>query len=99
MGGPTDESGPRIVTRTGPAADVVALNAGAALVVAGRAESLADGVALARETITSGRTAALLERLRARETARVAAAEAAEAADAAAAAGGHDSNSTKSAVA
>jgi anthranilate phosphoribosyltransferase len=74
----------------GPAADVVALNAGAALVVAGRAEILAEGVALARETIASGRTAALLERLRARETARV---EAAQAADAAAAAGANPGTS------
>jgi anthranilate phosphoribosyltransferase len=69
-------------SRRGPAADVVALNAGAALVVAGRAESLAEGVALARDTIASGRTAALLERLRAREQARVQAAQAADSAGA-----------------
>lgn len=71
----------------GPAADVVALNAGAALVVAGRAVSLAEGVALALGTIASGRASALVERLRAREQARVAAALAAEATEAVGAAG------------
>lgn len=59
---------------TGPARDVVALNAGAALVVAGRAETLREGVALALETISSGAAQERLERLRARERARVAAA-------------------------
>ena len=47
---------------TGTAADAVALNAGAALVVAGRAENLRDGTALAREILASG---AALETLRA----------------------------------
>lgn len=66
-------------SRRGPAADVVALNAGAALVVAGRADDLAAGVALASETIAAGRAAALVERLRSREQARLEAAQAADA--------------------
>lgn len=49
----------------GIAADMVALNAGAALYAAGRADSIAAGVALARETLDSGaagdRFAALAE--------------------------------------
>ncbi len=48
----------------GPRRDVVCLNAGAALYVAGRANSLETGFALAVETIASGSTAQLLERLR-----------------------------------
>jgi anthranilate phosphoribosyltransferase len=48
----------------GPAHDVVALNAGASLVVAGRADELIDGVALAAETIASGAALERLERLR-----------------------------------
>jgi anthranilate phosphoribosyltransferase len=46
----------------GPRRDVVLLNAGAALEVAGRASSLAEGVALAAATIDSGGAAAALER-------------------------------------
>jgi anthranilate phosphoribosyltransferase len=48
----------------GPAHDVVALNAGASLVVAGRAEDLRAGVALAVETIASGAARDQLQRLR-----------------------------------
>jgi anthranilate phosphoribosyltransferase len=48
----------------GPAHDVVALNAGAALVVAGRVEDLRDGVELAVGTIVSGAAREQLERLR-----------------------------------
>ena len=48
----------------GPAHDVVALNAGASLVVAGRAGDLREGVALAVETIASGAALEQLERLR-----------------------------------
>jgi anthranilate phosphoribosyltransferase len=61
----------------GPRRDVVLLNAGAALQVAGRAATLGDGVALAAATIDSGAAAARLERLRGRrgqvEAARAAA--------------------------
>ncbi len=59
----------------GPAADVVALNAGAALVVAGRARNLREGVDLAKSTIDSGRAAENLERLRTRDAQRLAARE------------------------
>ena len=46
----------------GAAADIVALNAGAALWVAEAAASIADGVARAHETLASGRAAATLDR-------------------------------------
>jgi anthranilate phosphoribosyltransferase len=48
----------------GPRRDVVLLNAGAALLVAGRADSLADGIANANESIASGRARRVLETLR-----------------------------------
>jgi anthranilate phosphoribosyltransferase len=41
--------------------EIVALNAGAALYVAGKAESLEDGIALARRTIASGAARAKLD--------------------------------------
>jgi len=47
----------------GPYRDIVLLNAAAALIVADRAGSLADGAAMAAETIDSGRAAAALARL------------------------------------
>src|SRR5438067_1003574 len=47
----------------GARADIVALNAGAALYVAGAAASVRDGVAMARQAIGSGRAAAKLEEL------------------------------------
>jgi anthranilate phosphoribosyltransferase len=50
----------------GPRRDVVTLNAGAALLVAGRADTLRQGVELASETIRSGAAADLLARLQAR---------------------------------
>jgi anthranilate phosphoribosyltransferase len=50
----------------GPRRDVVTLNAGAALMVAGRADTLRQGVELASETIRSGAAADLLARLQAR---------------------------------
>ena len=43
--------------------DVVLLNAGAALMAAGRVDSFADGVSLARETIDSGKAIATLDNL------------------------------------
>ena len=51
-------------TETGPPRDVVLLNSGAALVVAGRADTIRDGVALALATIASGAAIDQLERLR-----------------------------------
>lgn len=57
----------------GPAADVVILNAGAALVMAGRAETLREGVAVARQAIASGAARDRVELLRSRERARSAA--------------------------
>jgi anthranilate phosphoribosyltransferase len=52
-------------SETGPARDVVALNAGAALLLAGRADDLRAGVVLALETIGGGAAGDQLERLRA----------------------------------
>jgi anthranilate phosphoribosyltransferase len=48
----------------GPAADIVTANAAAALLAAGRVATIADGLALARETISSGQAAEKLEQLR-----------------------------------
>ena len=48
---------------TGPAHDVVCLNAAAALVVAGAAPDLSTGVATAARTLASGKVASLLDRL------------------------------------
>jgi anthranilate phosphoribosyltransferase len=48
----------------GPKRDVVLLNAAAALVVAGKAENLRDGVRLAAAAIDDGRAKALIERVR-----------------------------------
>jgi anthranilate phosphoribosyltransferase len=56
----------------GAARDVVLLNAGAALVAAGRARRLRDGVGIAATTIDSGKTRALLARLRERHEPRAA---------------------------
>ncbi|HXV06078.1 MAG TPA: anthranilate phosphoribosyltransferase [Solirubrobacterales bacterium] len=47
----------------GPRRDLVLLNAGAAIYVGGRAESLAEGVEVAAESIDSGEARRLLERL------------------------------------
>jgi anthranilate phosphoribosyltransferase len=47
----------------GPLRDIVLLNAGAALLVAGRANTLRDGVALAAEAIDSGKAMKVLEGL------------------------------------
>lgn len=48
----------------GPRADVVALNAAAGLTAAGRVRDLAEGIALARESVASGAALRALERLR-----------------------------------
>jgi anthranilate phosphoribosyltransferase len=47
----------------GPKQDVVLLNAGAGLVVGGKAESLRDGIQLARESIRSGNALSCLQKL------------------------------------
>ena len=47
----------------GPLRDIVLLNAGAALLVAGKAKTLREGVALAADSIASGRAKAVLEAL------------------------------------
>ena len=47
----------------GPFRDIVLLNAGAALLVAGRAKTLRDGVALAAESIDRGKAKTVLEAL------------------------------------
>jgi len=52
-------------TERGPRRDVVLLNAGAALIAAGRAKDLAEGVAEAGEVLDSGAATRLLARLRA----------------------------------
>ena len=51
--------------KPGAAQDVVVLNAGAALYVAGSAPTVRDGVAMARQAIVSGRALAKLEELKA----------------------------------
>ena len=55
----------------GPARDIVMLNAGVALYAANVAPTMADGVALAREALASGRALAKLRQFvaRARELA------------------------------
>lgn len=54
----------RVLTgERGPARDVVLLNAGAVLLIAGRVASLRDGVAAAGEAVDRGRATLVLERL------------------------------------
>jgi anthranilate phosphoribosyltransferase len=48
----------------GPAQDVLALNAAAAIYVGGRATSLKEGVAMAREVLVAGRALEVVERMR-----------------------------------
>ena len=48
---------------SGPRAEIVAANAGAALYVSGAAQTIRDGVTMARESIASGRAMAKLEEL------------------------------------
>ena len=47
--------------RPGPAREIVALNAGAALYAAGVASNIADGIARARQAIASGAARAKLD--------------------------------------
>ena len=47
----------------GPVSDIVALNAGAGLFVAGRAGSVEEGIGLARAAIDTGRARDVLQRL------------------------------------
>jgi len=54
----------------GPAQDVLALNAGAAIYVGGKAQSLKSGVALARDIIASGRALETIEKMRAASRAK-----------------------------
>ena len=70
LAGGTPEENARIVEtilsgEPGVRRDVVTLNAGAALLVAGAVETLDDGVQRAALTIDAGLAAELLERLRA----------------------------------
>lgn len=58
---------------TGPRRDVILLNAGAALVVAGKAGDLAGGITLARDALDGGLPRDLLARLRAERAAAIAA--------------------------
>ena len=51
----------KALTGTGPGAPMVAMNAGAALYVAGQADSLSDGVEKARAILSSGRALVRLE--------------------------------------
>jgi anthranilate phosphoribosyltransferase len=48
----------------GPRRDAVVLNAGFVIAVAGRAESIQEGVAKAAESVDSGRARAVLDNLR-----------------------------------
>ena len=68
IAGGTPEENARVVRavlngESGPAADVVVLNAGAAILAGGGADDLAGGVNAAREAIASGAAAGMLERL------------------------------------
>jgi anthranilate phosphoribosyltransferase len=47
--------------QSGPARDIVLLNAGAALYAAGRASTMGEGIKLARETVASGAAQARLQ--------------------------------------
>ena len=50
-------------SETGAKRDVVLLNAGAAIMAAGKVKSIADGVRMARDVIDSGRAIAKLDNL------------------------------------
>jgi len=68
VGGTADENA-ALITRlldgeTGPARDIVLLNAGAGLLIAGKAASVQEGIGVAAAAIDSGNAAATLQRLR-----------------------------------
>jgi anthranilate phosphoribosyltransferase len=95
-GGTADENAAMVVSvlrgEPGARRDVVLLNAGAALLVAGSVDRLEDGIERAALTIDSGLATGLLEALRAdRIAAEQAAAEQAAAGQAAAGSGGNPS--------
>jgi anthranilate phosphoribosyltransferase len=52
-----------LADKDGPKKDVVLLNAAAGLVVGGKVSGLRDGIAMARESISSGKAMACLEKL------------------------------------
>ena len=54
----------RLRVKAAPAQDVLALNAAAAIYVGGRAASLKEGVAMAREILVAGRALEVVERMR-----------------------------------
>jgi anthranilate phosphoribosyltransferase len=58
-----------LADQAGPARDIVCLNAGAAIYVSGRSDTLAAGVDAARAALSSGKAAAVLEGLVARTNA------------------------------
>jgi anthranilate phosphoribosyltransferase len=68
LGGDAQHNAERIVSilegEKGPQRDAVLLNAGAALVIAGQANDLREGVALAAETVDSSKAAGFLADLR-----------------------------------
>ena len=71
LGGDAQQNAARMRTllagqESGPLADMVALNAGAAIYVTGRSESLGDGVRQAGDTLRSGRAATTLDALAAK---------------------------------
>ena len=47
----------------GPKRDIILLNAGAALYIGGKADSIKDGIALAAQTIDSGKGLEVIENL------------------------------------
>ncbi len=67
-GGSPEENAERLMAlvegETGPLADIVALNAGAALFVGGRSASVAEGVEMARAVLASGAAHAKLQALK-----------------------------------
>lgn len=76
IGGDADENAAHIRAvlqgNKGPVRDIVLLNAAAALLVAGKAKTLRDGVAQAADAIDSGKANRVLEALVARTNAKVA---------------------------